>query len=358
MNKKIFFAVLFCILHQFSIHVTAQEINVWPRDFKFSHPPIKQPIDASLDEIRKKINSFTISGISSDCLKIEEVAPRNRLGVCYHYAMRKVLNLSYDQFKKVEQRIIGVQDWVTVLKMPYEFFNQVEKPSIDNLVTYTFADDDFNIRHFGIIMDNNKVISKIGISPYVYRHRYWYIPHTYGNNIRFWKLQDRYNTPEGKLLLFETLMSKINKSTLATSLKYYQDKVLQLINVENEVKEENKNELDTVDAYLRRIMGLQVNFIYSHKNMTLLMYAIQKKQNDFITLFLDYGADINMFDENGYTPLMYAVESRKKGIVKLLLRYNPLAINVQNKNGYTALSLVNSDDVAIAKILLEKGATL
>jgi len=82
----------------------------------------------------------------------------------------------------------------------------------------------------------------------------------------------------------------------------------------------------------------------------------------YIKLCLDYGANINFKDKDGWTPLMYACFNNKIEVVKLLIKYG-VNINVRNAAGRTALDkcdykLYGSEKHVLYNLLRQHGAKL
>lgn len=79
--------------------------------------------------------------------------------------------------------------------------------------------------------------------------------------------------------------------------------------------------------------------------------------SDMVALLLDYGADVNAVDDNGFTPLMLASKAGCKEIVRYLIDRGA-NIDQQNSNGDTALILAAEVDgnSKMVEMLLRKGA--
>lgn len=73
-------------------------------------------------------------------------------------------------------------------------------------------------------------------------------------------------------------------------------------------------------------------------------------------LLIDAGANINVKDDNGWTPLHYATSSNRRAIVELLITKRAL-INAQSTSGDTPLHFaVRLPDKTIALFLIQSGA--
>jgi hypothetical protein len=73
----------------------------------------------------------------------------------------------------------------------------------------------------------------------------------------------------------------------------------------------------------------------------LLIKAVEKGNSKFLEKLLANGADPNsVIDENGNTILMLAIQLEKAEIVKTLLATNNVNLEINNKSGYNALTLM------------------
>jgi serine/threonine-protein phosphatase 6 regulatory ankyrin repeat subunit B len=91
---------------------------------------------------------------------------------------------------------------------------------------------------------------------------------------------------------------------------------------------------------------------------TPLHYAIEYNQQPIIKLLIDYGADINARDIDGYTPLMYAAQTNDLVTGKLLLEKGA-DVNNAGLGGYTAIMLAAGENyVDFMKLLVAHGADI
>ena len=70
---------------------------------------------------------------------------------------------------------------------------------------------------------------------------------------------------------------------------------------------------------------------------TPLTIAIKKDNSAMVQLLVDYGADVNICNNNGTSALMTAVKNQNEQIVKILLINGAANINLTTKSGATAL---------------------
>ncbi|XP_063923595.1 uncharacterized protein LOC135137792 isoform X2 [Zophobas morio] len=105
--------------------------------------------------------------------------------------------------------------------------------------------------------------------------------------------------------------------------------------------------------------GINVN-AQNKSGTTALQLACLKAVHENVQTLLDFEASINSTDKNNKNALHYASESRQnnRDIIQLLIDKG-IDVNIQNKNGTTALNLACLTGVnQNAKILLDKGASI
>ncbi len=89
---------------------------------------------------------------------------------------------------------------------------------------------------------------------------------------------------------------------------------------------------------------------------TLLMYAVMKKNIDFVQWLIDQGSDVNAKDKKNWQPIHFAAQQENLPMVKLLLD-NGADINAQHGDGGTALHEFIYDEDA-KNYLIGKGADI
>ncbi|MCP4711982.1 MAG: hypothetical protein GY869_25455, partial [Planctomycetes bacterium] len=110
---------------------------------------------------------------------------------------------------------------------------------------------------------------------------------------------------------------------------------------------------DTVELLLTN--GVDVN-LKDNDGWTPLLLAAEWADRDFAELLLDKGAKIDAKDdESGFTALHHAVRLGKKNMVELLIARGA-DINVKDKQGHTPLYFAVNHDYQIAELLINKGA--
>ncbi|MBI4852851.1 MAG: ankyrin repeat domain-containing protein [Acidobacteria bacterium] len=109
--------------------------------------------------------------------------------------------------------------------------------------------------------------------------------------------------------------------------------------------------------YLLLKNGANVN-VDNENGWTPLMEAVSQNDLDTTSLLIDYGADVNASNSIGWTPLMQASRNGNLDIVELLLNKNA-DVNKLNKMEQPALMLsVEYGHPFITKALLEKNASI
>ena len=103
--------------------------------------------------------------------------------------------------------------------------------------------------------------------------------------------------------------------------------------------------------------GANVN-IQNENGFTPLMWAAAFGQEKTVEKLIQAGADVNFQDERGRTALMFAVGSRKTATAKVLLENNAF-VNSKDLFGFTSLMLAaENNDTETFRVLLEHGADL
>jgi len=117
------------------------------------------------------------------------------------------------------------------------------------------------------------------------------------------------------------------------------------------------------ESYLNKLPLELIVKIINHtrgiKNGQYLLNAVKANHKDEVERLLKEAyIDVNVKDENDYTPLIWAAISNDSGIVKILLD-KAGNLNVQDKYGSTPLSIgVRNNNSEIVQLLLAKGANL
>ena len=115
-------------------------------------------------------------------------------------------------------------------------------------------------------------------------------------------------------------------------------------------------EIDSVEQAIAA--GADVNVKEPDQSMSGLMVAVMEENVEIITLLLENGVDVNVQNKNGETALILASMFGYIEIVKLLLE-NGAVVDTKEALGMTALMVASGEGhLEIVKILLKNGADL
>ncbi len=118
-----------------------------------------------------------------------------------------------------------------------------------------------------------------------------------------------------------------------------------------------KGHLTTVQALLS-VPQIDIN-AKKPDGVTALIVATNKRKDDVVKALIDHGANVNITDNNGWTPLMFAAEKGHLTTVQALLSAPQIDINAKKTDGVTALIVATNnrkDDVV--KALIDHGANV
>jgi ankyrin repeat protein len=112
----------------------------------------------------------------------------------------------------------------------------------------------------------------------------------------------------------------------------------------------------TVQLLLEK--GAKTDLVCMLKQETALAMAVDRNHEEKVRLLLEYHADIEVKNENGYTPLIIATLHGNETIVRMLLDRGA-DIEAKDFKGRTPLHwAADKDHAAIVRLLLEKGANV
>jgi len=161
-------------------------------------------------------------------------------------------------------------------------------------------------------------------------------------------------------------LSKVNSyfnSVAKFYVKYYLNKLLisHAININD-----NQNNLlirAIKHGYVNAVIllvnnGANVNSRCSSLNIPALVWSIHKCHEDIAELLINLGADVNIKDDDGYTPLICASKNGLEKIVKLLLSMGA-DVNIQSYSSYNSLLFASiKNHVNIAELLINAGINI
>jgi len=295
--------------------------GTWDHGIPLQFPPLTQPDDKVLTKTRAACKqSKEVFTLFPKNILLEKAENGSRPGACYNVAMKEVLGLSKTQFQKIEKSIIGLQDWITIIGMPYKFFDQQESPNKGNLATYTAKNSNF-INHFAVVTEKNRIKSKIGTSKYTVEHNYWDLP-AWGDSICFWQLKEIYDHQDGKNQLFSEIMDIIKNSENMKLLLQDAQKTFFALAANKYVNTTFSRSPVYSDPYhlIKGVVGLKIDLPNSDGE-TALMLASQQGNLDVVTLLLEHNAIRRIKNKQGKTALDLAQQNKHTAIINALNPY-------------------------------------
>jgi ankyrin repeat protein len=105
--------------------------------------------------------------------------------------------------------------------------------------------------------------------------------------------------------------------------------------------------------------GMNINAQCESDGRTALISASARGDLEVSSFLIQRGADVNIQDKQGYTALLHAIEARYEDVEKILLDHPNLDPHARGLNGITALgSYVWRERTDAVKKLLERGANV
>ena len=284
--------------------------------------PLTQPNDPVLTNKRKTcIHDEQVFTLFPNNVLLETAPKGSRPGACYNVAMRECLRLSPTQFQHIEQSIVGLSDWVTIIGMPHTFFDQKQNPQHGYLTTYTHRSN-HNIKHFGKVTHNvNRIKSKLGTSKYTAEHDYWDLP-DWGDVIRFWKLKKIYRDQNGKNQLFANIMDIIQNSQRMKQLLQDAQKTLFAV-AANQQCDTYFSRIDWKEPFhlIKGVMGLKIDAL-DENGETSLMLASREGNLYLVNLLIEHGADRHLKNKEDKDAYELAKENNHQDIIKYFHPYS------------------------------------
>ena len=127
----------------------------------------------------------------------------------------------------------------------------------------------------------------------------------------------------GNIYLFKSLINEINYPIDSYFNDYSSQKGFTLLTLSSK-----EQEIDFV-KYLILNKKADVNITNKKDKWSALMYAVEKHNFGIVRFLLQYGADVNIIDEDGFNALAIAVDTQNEEMVKILLNSHP---SLTNKN--------------------------
>ena len=164
---------------------------------------------------------------------------------------------------------------------------------------------------------------------------------------------------KGDFDLYELLKNKLNLSTYNENNNIQVNKNYFFSFFENNLNLDNKYKIaNDILTNMKKCFNININ-INEYDNtsgMTLLMVSIIKQYTNFIKLFLDNEADINLRNiKDGNTAIHYAALIKNKDIIELLLKYDDINLLIKNNENETCVDIANkNNNTEIYELLAER----
>ncbi len=117
-----------------------------------------------------------------------------------------------------------------------------------------------------------------------------------------------------------------------------------------------RGDIDAVQHFLEENRDIDINYRGDDYN-TPLHKACKHGNMNLVSLFLDFGADIEAKSKTGSTPLFHAALNDHREAVELLLQRGA-NVNATNKHGTSLHIAVMRENVVLIKLLLQHGVNL
>ena len=154
---------------------------------------------------------------------------------------------------------------------------------------------------------------------------------------------------KGDFELYELLKNKVNLSTDTdnnniNSIKLNKNYFFYFF--ENGLNIDNKYKIaEDILTNMKKKFNISINDYDKITGKTLLMVSVIKQYKNFIKLFIDNGADINLKNiKDGNTALHYAALVKNKDIIDLLLKSDKCNLLIKNNNNDTCVDIANKNN--------------
>ena len=164
---------------------------------------------------------------------------------------------------------------------------------------------------------------------------------------------------KGDFELFELIKNKINLSSNEENRVDHKRNYFFYF-FENNINMENKYKIAFCILLKKKennSIKININDYDKQTGMTLLMLSVKKQNINFIKLFLENGADINLKNKiDGDTALHYAARIKNKNIIELLLENKSCDLLIKNNKNETVVDVANynSANTEIYSLLAKK----
>ena len=154
---------------------------------------------------------------------------------------------------------------------------------------------------------------------------------------------------KGDIELYELIKNKVNLSTRQenNNNSYIYNNYFFYI-FDNNMNMENKYKILNDILLIKKSnnnINININDYDIQTGMTVLMLSVLRQYINFINLFLENGADINIKNlKDGNTALHYAALVKNKDIIELLLKSNNCDLLIKNNNNETIVDVASNNN--------------
>lgn len=162
---------------------------------EFTYEPITQTNE--WQHVRRYIDLWIKNIIPKEDIKNfiifkRKATEEEQKGTCIRYAINTIT-----KSKAPINLYIGAITNIDIEK----FFVQTNYPKTNDLVIYTINQDNPQMKHFAIFINEEIFESKLGHEKNIIQHSIFGLPTSYGNTASFWTLKEKFNSEEGKKIL-------------------------------------------------------------------------------------------------------------------------------------------------------------
>lgn len=138
-----------------------------------------------------------------ECKIVDAISEEMNNLSCFQYALEKIIGpIGFEKEISFPGRLFSI--------FVEKYFEQTENPQLNDLVIYTYDENDLTMAHFGIVVSNEIVESKWGYSPEIRHHQLLNIPTDYGNAAWFYTLKKEYTGSNGKEKAIADILNLLN----------------------------------------------------------------------------------------------------------------------------------------------------
>jgi hypothetical protein len=279
---------------------------------KLSYFPTEAPDNVDLMNIRKQLQDASKQGksvhhSSMDLLDFER--PWERKGVCFRVAIKKSFGLTKKEMATIP--ILWCEDLIgPELNILNDYYEQTNYPHTGTLTVY-YSKKNGSIHHWGNMMRDGRIRSKIGTSMAIFAHPLWMIQADWGDSVIFYDPKPQFTGEKGKNLFLTTLYEKAKNSLeIQTHLRFMQQEFnaackcnIPHINLYTLIKLSPTIAIDTPDVF----------------GDTPLMHAARRGALEIVKLLVTHKVELNALNNEGESALSLATKNKHSEVVTFLL---------------------------------------